>query len=271
LSISGEEPGEDLVPVPKREEVYDGVVIYEYEDFVVQEPSYIVVGLPDTGLVGAISVTHIASELGAIEVGGIDLPAMMPPMTLIRKGEPIPPIRLFLKDNVLLVLSEAPVPINYVYKLSKAIMEYSVKRRFKLLVSLTGIASPSRYRDEKPRAYWAASGREALEKALSLGIESFDEGILIGPYAVILKEASKYRLNTIVLLAESFMDIPDPEAAATVLKVFSDLTGLRIDTTKLLEEAELIRLRMRELMKQTTRTMSQMGKELEAKHPVIYT
>lgn len=259
------------MPIPKREETYDGIVIYEYEDFTVTEPSFIVVGLPDTGLVGAISVTHVISELKAIEVGGIDLLTTMPPMTLVRKGEPIPPIRLFLKDNVLFVLSEAPVPINYVYKLSRAIMEYAVKRRFKILISLTGIASPSRYREEKPKAYWAASGKEALDKVLSLGIESFDEGILIGPYAVILKEASKYRLNTIVLLAESFMDIPDPEAAATILKVFSDLTGLRIDTTKLLEEAELIRLRMRELMKQTTRTMSQMGKELETKHPVIYT
>lgn len=259
------------MPAPKREEAYDGVVIYEYEDFVVREPSYIVVGLPDTGLVGAISVAHIVSELKAVEVGGIDLPAMMPPMTLVRRGEPIPLIRLFLKDNLLLVLSEAPIPANYVYKLSKAIMEYSVKRRFSLLISITGIASPSRYKDERPRAYWSASGKEALDKALTLGIESFDEGILIGPYAVILKESSKYRLNTIVLLAESFMDIPDPEAAATALGAFSVLTGLRVDTSKLLEEAELIRLRMRELMKQTSRTMSQMGKELEARHPVVYT
>lgn len=230
-----------------------------------------VIGLPDTGLVGAISVSHMISELKAREVGGIDLPAMFPPMTLIRKGEPVPPIRLFLKDNLLFLLSEAPIPYSLVYKLSRALMEYAVKRRINILVSITGIGSPSRYRDEKPKTYWAASGKEALERSISLGIDSFDEGILIGPYAVILKEASKYRLNTIVLLAESFMDIPDPEAAAGALRTFSDLVGQKIDVTRLMEEAEIIRLKMRELMKQTTKAMTQMGKELEARQPIIYT
>lgn len=254
-----------------REEQYDGVTIFEYEEFAITEPSVMIVGLPDTGLVGAISVSHMASQLGAREVGGVELQGLMPPIVLVKKGEPVPAIRIFLKDNVLLVLSEIPVPATYVYRLSRALMDYAIKRRISLLVCVTGVASPYRYREDKPRVFWAASGKDALKRLLGTGIEGFDEGVLVGPYAVILKESSRFRLNTIVIMVESFIDIPDPEAAASALQTFSELLGLKVDVSKLLEEAELIRLRTRELMKHTARVMAQMSKELEKVPPIVYT
>jgi uncharacterized protein len=81
----------------------------------------------------------------------------------------------------------------------------------------------------------------------------------VGPYALVLKEAIRKRVANLILLAESFVDFPDPEAAAQALTVLSRILGVNIDVSKLLEQAEMIRLRLRGLMKQTRQSMAEMG------------
>lgn len=260
-----------MVPRAVREDYYEGVTFLEYEEFELKEPSFFVIGLPDAGLVGSISVSHMIRELKPREVGGIDIERLMPPIVLVKQGEPRPPLRLFLKDNILILSSEAPIPPSSIYPLSQAILEYTAKRRIDYIVSLTGIGSPSRIKNGQPRVFWSANGRRALEEVARLGITAFDEGILIGPYAIILKEANRFLANNIVLLVESFPDLPDPEAAAEVIKVFSKLTGISIDVSKLLEEAEMIRLKTKELMRHTAKVMNQMGKSMEMQPSLLYT
>ncbi len=259
------------MPEIVREEIYDGIAVYEYEEFELKEPSFFVLGLPDAGLVGGISVSHLIRTLNPREIGGIDILRMTPPIAIIKKGDPRPPLRLFAKDNMLILAAESPIPPSVIYQLSHGMLEYSVKRRIDYMVSLTGLGTPNRIEISKPKVYWAASGKKALEEVTRLGVNRLDDGILIGPYAVILKDATRYRLNSIVLLVECFPDLPDPEAAAEVLKVFSKLTGTSIDVSKLLEEAEMIRMRTKELMKHTAKVMNQMGKSMEMRPSLLYT
>jgi predicted ATP-grasp superfamily ATP-dependent carboligase len=74
----------------------------------------------------------------------------------------------------------------------------------------------------------------------------------------------------ISLLAQSFSDYPDPGAAAAVVESLSKITGKKIDTKALLESAEDIRVKTRDLMKQTGRTMQEMGKAREYEIPPLY-
>ncbi|MEM4035146.1 MAG: PAC2 family protein [Fervidicoccaceae archaeon] len=260
------------MPRVVREESYDGAVIMEYEDFTLAEKSYMVIGLPDAGLVGGITVSHLVRELSPREVGGIDLARAVPPVVLIKGGEPRPPIRMFLKDdNILMLASEIPLPPAAFYPLSYAILDYCAKRRVDMLVSITGLGSPERIKSERPRPFWAANGRRAQEIAEKLGVERFEDGVLIGPYAVMLKEALRYGLDNVVILVESFPDLPDPEAASVAVGLLGKMLGISVDVSKLLEEAELIRLRTKELMKYTSRMLEQMGKSLEMRPTLLYT
>jgi len=255
-----------------KEEDYDGVAFIEYEDFELSKPSYLVIGLPDAGLVGGISVSHLIRELKAKEVGGVEIAKLSPPVAVIKDGAPRPPVRLFLaRNDILLLASEIPLPPAAYFMLSYAILGYSSRRRIDYIVSITGLSTPSRAFSEKPKPYWAASGKKAVEAVEKLGAEKLSEGILVGPYAILLKEAFKFRLNNIVILVETFPDLPDPEAASVAVSLFGKLAQLEVDVSKLLEEAEWIRLRTRELMRQTSRVMSQMGKSLEAQPLLIYT
>lgn len=251
---------------PLYEEEYDGLVLMEYEEYELSKPSFLILGLPDTGLVGVIGVNHAIDVLGMKEVAGIDIAGMMPPVAVISNGKVRPPLRIYVKDNIMALSAETPVPPGTVYPLSRMIIDYAMKRGIDYIVSMAGIASPNRINIEKPRVYWIASNDKARKLVDGLEIEGFTNGYLVGPYALILKNAIRSRIPNLVLLAEAFMEFPDPEASAAVLGILSKILGKEIDVKKLLEQAELIRLKLRGLMKQTRQTMAEMG----APSPLLY-
>ncbi|MEM0506937.1 MAG: PAC2 family protein, partial [Thermosphaera sp.] len=90
------------------------------------------------------------------------------------------------------------------------------------------------------------------------------------PYGVLLKEGRRRGIPTMVLMVESFLDIPDPEAAALGIDVLGKLIGIQVDIHRLLEEAELIKLRTRDLMVQTKKAMIDMQKQMERQMPLMY-
>jgi uncharacterized protein len=78
------------------------------------------------------------------------------------------------------------------------------------------------------------------------------------------------RLNAILLLTESFLEFPDPEAAAQNVSMISKIISKPIDVKELLEQAELIRIKARDAMRNTLRGLAQMRKDVEQAIP-IYT
>ncbi len=256
---------------PVYQEHYDGFTIVEYEDYELEKPSYLVLGLPDAGLVGPIAASHMVRTLEMREVGGIDSDRYFPPVVVVHQGVPRLPLRMFALGNTLVLVSETAMAPAAIYPLSYAIVEYAKKRGIDYIVSLLGMGVPNRLELEKPRVYWLANTDPASRLGEKLEVQRFEEGFLVGPYAAILKEASRRRVNNLVILAEAFLDFPDPEAAAQVLQGLSKIVGVEINVKALLDEAELIRIKTRELMKNTRRALAQMQKGYEQQVPLLYT
>jgi len=232
---------------------------------------YLVLGLPDVGLVGAIASLHTIREAKMEDVVGIDSFPAFPPVVVIQEGEAKHPMRLYVKDNVGVLITDVPVAPPALAPFASAIVQFARVQGVKLLVSVTGIGSPSRIEVEKPRLYALANDDVSGEWARKIGAEKIESGILVGPYALILKEATRKGLPNLVVLVESFIDLPDPEAAAVAVEAVNKITGLSVDTGKLLEEAEKIKLRLKELMRETKNIMSKMGKGMEYRPPLIFT
>jgi uncharacterized protein len=89
------------------------------------------------------------------------------------------------------------------------------------------------------------------------GALPFEEGIVSGFYASLLKYCTKNQVSATILLAESLAQFPDPGAAGAVVESLNGLLGLKVDTKPLAQEAEEIRLRTRELMQQTQQAQQQ--------------
>ena len=251
-----------------REEFYGDFKIVEYEPYKVKEPSFGIVALPDTGLVGVIGAGHMVKSLNLKEVGGIDSYSYLPPIAVISKKSIRLPIRIFANENVVSVYSEFMPSSPSLPLLAKAILDYLERRGVNTLVMSSGLAVQNRFELEKLRTFYITNSSE-IEKILEgVGALPFENGYLVGPYAVMIKEAFRYRMNVVFLLTEAYLEFPDPEASARNLEILSRLIGKEIDVKELIEQAEIIRIKARDAMKATMPNLSKMRKDYELSTPL---
>lgn len=224
-------------------------------------------GFPDVGLVGVIAASHLVDELKLSEVAYLDS-KLLPPMIVLHEGLPHSSIRVFANHNLLLAISETPIPADVIYPIMDALIDWARSKNVKIMISLGGIPIQDRQDVKELKAFAAASSPEALKMAKENGIEPLMEGYMVGPQAVLLQRALNIGTPALALLAQCFFNYPDPEAAAEVLKELAKLTGLKIDVSKLLEKGEEIRLKARDVMKRTQQEMSKMKKGQEYDIPM---
>ncbi len=256
---------------PVREEEIDGFIFYEFERFA---PETLILALPDVGLVGAITGLHLIRELNLRDIVGIDSYHGMPPVTVIIDGKPKHPVRIYVNDTGSLgvLLTDVPFSPAAIVAFSIAVVKFARSRGVRRIISVTGLGNPMRFQMDKPNLYVLGSSPELQSEVQRLtGARTIPGGILVGPYSIVLKESMRRGLDNVVLLADAFIDIPDAEAAIVTVEALSKILGISIDTKKLEEEADKIKLRLKELMRETKDVMAKMGKGYEYRPTLMYT
>jgi uncharacterized protein len=224
-------------------------------------------GFPDVGLVGVIAASHLIDELGMTEVAYLDS-KLLPPLVVLHEGLPHSSIRIFANHNILLAVSEVPIPADTIYPIMDALIDWGKSKNVKMMISLSGLPIQDRQDAKELKGFAAASSPEALKLAQDRGIEVLTEGYMVGPQAVMLQRAANAGSPALTLLSQCFFNYPDPEAAAEVLRELEKITGTKVDVAKLLEKGEEIRLRARDVMKRTQEEMSKMKKGQELDIPM---
>jgi uncharacterized protein len=227
----------------------------------------LIFGFPDVGLVGVIAASHLIDELNLTEVAYLDS-TLLPPLIVLHEGLPHSSIRIFANGNILLAISEAPLPADIIYPIMDALIDWGKSKNVKMMISLSGIPIQDRQDAKELKAFAAASSSEALKIAEDKDIEVLMEGYMVGPQAIMLQRAANAGTPALTLLAQCFSNYPDPEAAAEVLKELGKITGVKVDVAKLLEKGEEIRLRARDVMRRTQEEMSKMKKGQEYDIPM---
>jgi uncharacterized protein len=232
--------------------------------------SWLVVGLPDAGLVGAISTAHMVRALGLEAVAYVES-ELLPPVIVVHQSKVYDPMRVFGRQGLMVLSSEVPVHPSLVYPLGKSVIEWAAREGVKGVITITGIAVPNRLEIETPEVYGIAGTSELYDVLVKANVKSFEEGFVVGPAAVMMREGMKRGLPTMTLLAQCFLEYPDPGAAAQALAALNKILEINVDVKPLLEEAEMIRVRTRELMRRTAEVMKQMRKSHEYEVPLMYT
>jgi len=230
---------------------------------------YCLVGVPDVGLVGSIALSYVVQEQQMAEVGHIESDAF-PPVIVVHNSDPKPPMRLYSKGDVVAVVSEIPIDPRLIPSIARSIVDWAWSKRVELLIALSGIAVQNRLEIDVPTVYGVGSSPSVRELIKNAGVEVFEEGFIAGLHAVVMEGCLKKSVPSMILLAQSHLQYPDPGAAASLIASLSRLVGLRVDTGKLLAQADEIRLRMRELMQRTQQQMQQAQKGREQEIPPMY-
>lgn len=227
-----------------------------------------IVGIPEVGLVGVIASSYIVEKLGLEEAGAFDSD-MIPPVLMAHQGIPKYPIRVYSNGRLSVLLSEIPFSARFANEFGREFSLWAKDKGIKSIAGVTGIPSRNRIlgQEEDTSKVFFLSNSDSLRKAYAnAGAISFDEGVVFGSLASILKNCMNLEQPAVVLLAESYLDFPDPGAAASVIKVLNSVLSLKLDIKPLLEESEEIRLKNRELMKRTQQAMQQAAQSL----PSVY-
>jgi uncharacterized protein len=224
-------------------------------------------GLPDVGLVGLIATSHIIGQLKMEEVAYIDS-ELLPPVIVLHEGLPYAPLRIFGDSSLIASFGEAAIPAKAVQPIVRKLVEWGQAKKVRLMVSIGGIPVQDRQDIENVKVYGAASSKELLKTLGEKGIELLKGGFMVGPYALIMRYCAERNIPAIALLAQSFYNYPDPEAAAAAIKEFSKITGIAVDVAKLIEGGEEIRLRARDVMKRTSEELNRMKKTQEFDLPL---
>jgi uncharacterized protein len=227
----------------------------------------LIFAFPDVGLVGVIAASHLIDELGLTEVAYLDS-NLLPPLIVLHEGLPHSSIRIFAGQDILLAVSEVPVPTDVIYPIMDALINWGKSKNVKLMISLSGMPIQDRQDATELKSFAAASNVEALKTAQEKGLEILMDGYMVGPQAVVLQRAAEAGSPALILLSQCYYNYPDPEAAAEVLKELAKVTGLKVNVAKLLEKGEEIRLRARDVMKRTQQEMSKMKKGQEYDIPM---
>ena len=224
-------------------------------------------GFPDVGLVGVIAASHLIDELGLEEVAYLDS-RLLPPIVVLHEGVPHSPVRIFGNDKILLAASETPISADIIYQVMDRLIEWGQSKKVKMMISLSGMPIEDRQDVKELKVFAAGSSPEVLKMVQDKGVEGLMEGYMVGPQAIMLMRCSQIGLPAVTLLAQCFLNYPDPEAAAEILKGLAKIIEVRVDVAKLLEKGEEIRLKARDVMKRTQEEMARMKKGQEYDIPV---
>ncbi|MEN2974090.1 MAG: PAC2 family protein [Candidatus Caldarchaeales archaeon] len=251
------------------EELGEIVEIVEVEP-TIGEGFIIVEGFPDVGLVGTIAASFLADRLQMKEIGHIESDAL-PPIISVKNGKVLDLVRLYRKNNLIVIVSEIPIPSPIIRPISQKIVEWAISKNAKIIISLTGMPEPARIDIDVPKVYVLGSNQKVSEDALKIeGAEAFTDGYIAGIKGMILRESIKRDFNALLILSQSHFNYPDPGSAAETLKYLSKLLSISIDVRPLLESAEELKLRLRDLMRRTSQAMQDVQKSRELELPAVY-
>ena len=223
----------------------------------------LLVGFPSNGLVGTFSISYLVHYLDMKQVGEIEHPDL-PPTLFVEDGEILPPIRIYKKDNIFVIISDLPFEPYRTYDFSKSILQYCKNNDIQKIIIVSGMETTNR--DPKSPKIYGLVTHESLEELLYENqISKFLAGSIFGTDAAIISVFRKSNVPVLILYAECHPFFPDPEASILAITTLAKILNIKVDTTDIQKKIERLRIQHRNLMEETVRALQQQQQE---KRPV---
>jgi len=186
----------------KQTKKLEPVAIVEEEDIDL-EGKVVIQGFPGMGLVGTIAAYHLVTSLNLKQVGylvGLD----MPPIVVVHKSKPMSPVRIYSHEDFTVVISEIAIPTQTTYPLVKTLLEWYKEKKVKEVVVIGGLGDPERLNLEELEVFGVPTNEDTRKFLESHEVKILDEGVLVGPLAVTLRESAASNISTYGILSKCF-------------------------------------------------------------------
>ena len=209
----------------------------------------VIEGFPGFGLVGTIVTEYLIEHLNAKQVGYL-WSNKIPSIVALHQGKVVEPLAIFYDESHNIILLRAIAPINGLeWELAECTEKFCKDLGVGEVVSIEGVGgqqASQKTRNVDPKAFYHSSNPKSQKKFGVMGINSLNEGIVVGVTASLL---SKMRDATF-LFVEAFPDLPDSRAAAKLIEVLDKYLGLKVDYKPLLKKAEEFEAKIKSILSQ---------------------
>jgi len=228
----------------------------------------LLVGFPSNGLVGTFTISYLIHYLEMKPIGEIEHPDL-PPTLFVEDGEILPPIRIYKKNNLYVVMSDLPFDPFVAYDFAESILVYCKKNKIKKIIIISGMETVNR--DPKAPKIFGLVTHQSLEKLLyDYAIPKFLAGSIFGTDAAMITAFRKSKIPALILYAECHPFFPDPEASIIAITTLAKVLEIKVDTTDIQKKIEWLRIQHRNLMEETIRSLQQQQGKKPGKAPQIY-
>ena len=220
---------------------------------------------PSAGLAATVAAHYMVQALKleriAILTGAEDLPVAM-----VQSGRVEPPVRVYGRKDLAVVVSEFPVVPSSANALAGAILTGAERKKARLVLGLEGVIphpqpEPSDVPSSADEAsvWYATSGPtvELPERLRKAGALALEDGVIGGVSGSLLVAGVIRAVPVALLLVSSRIseEYPDHRAAISLIETLDRfLPEVAIDTGPLRSQAEKIERVLRSAMKTRTKT-----------------
>lgn len=215
------------------------------------EHPVLVTGFPGPGLVGMIATGRMIESLNMKLIAAIRSP-LVPPVTPFYGGVLRLPIRICASNDgrFLAAISEVPLPFETLFFVANRILDWAEQRGVQKVVCLEGVAVEKR--EGAPEVFGAAESG-LLEELERFEVQRVQKGLVAGIAGALLNECLIRKMDGYCLLVPAIAEVPDPEAAASILTTVNRFLNIDISVQPLLANRSAIKSQLNELAQDAQR------------------
>ncbi|HLY76284.1 MAG TPA: PAC2 family protein [Thermoplasmata archaeon] len=213
---------------------------------------------PSAGLAPTVAGHYILQALKLPRIGTLTSEDF-PPLAVIMGGRVNPPVRAYGSKDLILVLSEFPLPPLLINPLATAILGLAAQLKVGRILGLEGVLPHPVDVEEASTApseemvWYAGSGSsdQLPPEYKTAGVRTMGDGVIGGVSGALLVEGLPAKIPVGALLVSATdAGYPDHRAAAKLIEVVDQLLPhVKIDTRPLRTQAELIERALRAAVK----------------------
>lgn len=224
------------------------------------EPGAVVLSsFPSAGFAATVAAHYVLRVLNLPRIGVLES-ADSPPIAVVQNGEVQPPIRVYGRPDLAVVVSEFPPTIAATGPIAQAILEGAEQHKARAVICLEGVVphpeSEGGEEEERPEeTVWAVVARRdpsALRFLEPGKVRFLEDGVIGGVSGAMLVGGLRRPLpvTTLLVSARDTVGYPDHRAGAAIIETLDRLLPeLKIDTGPLRSQAEMIERVLRAAMK----------------------
>jgi len=220
-------------------------------------------GLPGVGNVGKLAAEHLIDEIKAKKFAEI-YSSDFPPQVFVNPDGTIKLVKNELyykkarkgKDLIILTGDFQGMSSKGQYMLAEAVLDIAQEMGVEMIYTLGGYGIGMEV--EKPRVIGAATHAEIVEELRKYGVvfKGEEGGGIIGASGLLLGLGMLRGMRGACLMGETSGYIVDPNSARQVIKVLTELLGIKISFARLDEKAEEVK-RITDRIKSLERTLAE--------------